>query len=108
MKKLFIGIILCMCSVAGSLIGLGILMGWLLLSPAKAQQQQQRPGQGPNCMDLGTAKADAQYAKIMLDAEGDWWILLRFTSTGRQLIGFISRQTGMFCVTGEGRANPES
>lgn len=75
---------------------------------AGAQQQQQRPGTGPNCMDLGTAKADAQWAKIMQDNDGDWWILLRFTSTGRTLIGFISRQSGMFCATGEGKVNPES
>lgn len=86
-----------------------VIMGMALASAALAQQPPRPvPGDGPNCSPVSELKADAAVTRIMPDGDGDWWVLVRFTSTGRQQVGFISRTTGKFCVLAEGRTHPEA
>lgn len=93
---------------------IGVLLAGLVpaCEPAAAQQRQQpaqpTPGEGPNCIPVHSLKADAQATHVMTDNDGDVWAVIRFTSTGRQLVGYISRVTGQFCVAAEGKINPET
>lgn len=78
-------------------------------APALAQDPPRPvPGEGPNCSPVHELKADALVTRILQDNDGDWWATVRFTSTGRTLIGYLSRATGKFCLTGEGRTQPEA
>lgn len=95
-------------SVAVILVAIIVGVAVLFASSSKAQQRPVPANEGPNCMPAHELKADAQVVRIMQDADGDWWATIRFTSTGRILIGFLSRANGKFCVQAEGRTSPES
>lgn len=104
MRKLFLGVILCMLSTIGTLIGFGILCGWLLFSmPAHSQQ---RPQQQLNCMPVAGISADLYQLPIQGKDSGYRWLLVRY-STGRLLIGFLT-PAGDFCIVDEGQENPRT
>lgn len=92
-------------------VTIAVALSTCTLNPAPAQQrpgQPPPPGETPNCQPVGELRADAQVTRLMQDNDGDWWAMVRFTSTGRLLIGFVSRASGKFCVTGEGKTSPEA
>lgn len=69
---------------------------------------QAQPQQQPKCIPVYSLPSDVEIQRIMLDKENDWWALIRYRSTGKQMIGYIKQQTDQFCPTGEGLVNRES
>ena len=69
--------------------------------PARGQQ----PPQAPQCSPI-YALPVVEITRLMLDLEGDWWVLLRVVSTGKQTLGYLKRD--QFCPVANGKTNPES
>lgn len=91
-----------------TMVTMGVLLSTCTATPSFAQAPPRPPGEGPNCSPVHELRADAVVTRIMQDNDGDWWATVRFTSTGRTLIGYLSRATGKFCLAGEGRTQPEA
>lgn len=84
-------------------VGCGMLAGRAL-----GQHPPQARGIIPQCAPVASLKADARWTALMEDGDGDWWVLLRYTSTGRVLVGFFDRSRTSFCYMAEGKTSPES
>lgn len=76
---------------------------WQVFMPLKARAQQQP--QAPQCSPV-YALPVVEITRLMLDLEGDWWVLLRVVNTGKQTLGYIKRD--QFCPVANGKTNPES
>ena len=73
--------------------------------PLRARAAQPPPQ--AKCVHIGTVKADAVFTRLFSDADGDWWMVIRYASTGELQIGVLMRN-GQFCIAGEGRTNRET
>jgi hypothetical protein len=60
------------------------------------------------CVPMSELRPDAVITPVMPDEDGDLWVSVRFRSTGRMLLGFLSHEKGGLCIVREGHTTPES
>jgi hypothetical protein len=77
-----------------------IVLGLTLLASSASAQVQ--------CVPMSELRPDAVITPVMPDEDGDLWVSVRFRSTGRMLLGFLSHEKGGLCIVREGHTTPES
>jgi hypothetical protein len=90
-----------------TMVCMGLVLATHAFTTGYANAATVTPEQEAHCISAETIKSDAVISRLFPDADGDWWIVLRYASTGTLHVGLLTR-SGKFCIAGEGRTNRES
>ncbi len=89
------------------------LTSFLLTTSLGVQAQKQAPPPGaeqkqPECVPVGSLPADIKTEHWMPDLDGDLWVVIRVTGTGKMMLGYINIRRNVFCPIAMGKVNPAS